>query len=1062
MTENNNDYDVNYTVDDDDFDMSSEEDDTFDEHDYSPRNIQAQKGNLEKQGTQELLRHIDSDMLLTQAHRLSIAPTSGIISTNKTAEVTNNNNNNNNNNNINNNNNNNNANSSNNNNTAATVPTLNVNNDNNYNRTVPSPPKTKATNANVSPSRLDRAKRKEEALKKFENKNISSEDNNTKSGTKAIDDEENLLSVTTEMLQEEDIILEKAAEAQRLVSKATKMAKRANIAINTLQMVDKTGTLISFDELQENIDAALKVRRARKERERRKKASKLKSLPIGEFNVVDLSEILTRHPEEQMRFAFKLADLNGDGRVTKEEIKESVRKFQEDGEDTEEDWALKQFQKDLDTYFLSGGCNSDYVDEYHLEASKYANAAIGAPLSVSIEELIALQQWTDDISFYKKVFSNKFIDRLSKAFIGAAHETTHIALQPNAQWDENAKAPWLDKSIVSCSNELSVQDDVAANLNDTDFQTIHSLIKLIDILKSKCRNQNPDFIYSYLKEHFEKMDLTHATYLNSNDFKRVLGKNGHGLGLDDEDALKVLEAYCETDNRHPGHLFYLELCKSLKSLMVFLEDNNKQETLLEKIKECDNDMAFDQFINVSNNTYDQWDLFSAVLCCKAWVLLNYINNDEILSQMIAPDPSRLPVGGSKKQNRNSNQNNCNIPIYNPMEMRDPSTNKYSKEYQSTNFSNSLWKQQQNRDFIYIIEGIDNDDNTVGGLRMKTKTAEENDVCSDAIVWVRLLSYMYDNRAHLRKDCLTKKEHEKLVKLNRMNNMSRIGTKKLSKYEKQLKKEAALKKRKEREKARLLAKNPVTFVDRMETKLEETRRRKLKLKQAQDKKIKEDALQKRGASRPDTLGFLKRLQMNEELKEKKRQDKIKAEMLAYKNAGHRVSKAEKKMKNMSKSITKEKKELAKNAFLKYDRDQSGWIDAFELKVMVSDLGEPVSDLEAQRLVKKLDTNNDGTIGFDEFMEWYVCRCPACKYVMERDPIPGRNYRKFALTTKECVEWAENNNVLDFNGEGPSPSMLICGTCLDVYKREQFIKRLDESEQQRKEKRKMRDLEKLRRG
>ena len=146
---------------------------------------------------------------------------------------------------------------------------MNVNNDNNYNRTVPSPPKTKATNANVSPSRLDRAKRKEEALKKFENKNISSEDNNTKSGTKAIDDEENLLSVTTEMLQEEDIILEKAAEAQRLVSKATKMAKRANIAINTLQMVDKTGTLISFDELQENIDAALKVRRARKERRRR-------------------------------------------------------------------------------------------------------------------------------------------------------------------------------------------------------------------------------------------------------------------------------------------------------------------------------------------------------------------------------------------------------------------------------------------------------------------------------------------------------------------------------------------------------------------------------------------------------------------------------------------------------------------------------------------------------------------------------------------------------------------------------------------------------------------------
>ena len=71
--------------------------------------------------------------------------------------------------------------------------------------------------------------------------------------------------------------------------------------------------------------------------------------------------------------------------------------------------------------------------------------------------------------------------------------------------------------------------------------------------------------------------------------------------------------------------------------------------------------------------------------------------------------------------------------------------------------------------------------------------------------------------------------------------------------------------------------------------------------------------------------------------------------------------------------------------KYDRDQSGWIDATELKIMVEDLGEPVSDLEVQRLVKKLDKNNDGTIGFEEFMEWFLCRCPACKYIMERDPI-----------------------------------------------------------------------------
>ena len=67
-------------------------------------------------------------------------------------------------------------------------------------------------------------------------------------------------------------------------------------------------------------------------------------------------------------------------------------------------------------------------------------------------------------------------------------------------------------------------------------------------------------------------------------------------------------------------------------------------------------------------------------------------------------------------------------------------------------------------------------------------------------------------------------------------------------------------------------------------------------------------------------------------------------------------------------------------------------------MVEDLGEPVSDLEVQRLVKKLDKNNDGTIGFEEFMEWFLCRCPACKYIMERDPIPGRKLQKICFDNR----------------------------------------------------------------
>ena len=83
-----------------------------------------------------------------------------------------------------------------------------------------------------------------------------------------------------------------------------------------------------------------------------KKTKKLKDSRVSAFNVVDLSEVLARHPEEQMRFAFQLADINNDGRVTKEEIKESIKKFQLDEEDTEEDWALQQFESELDRCFF--------------------------------------------------------------------------------------------------------------------------------------------------------------------------------------------------------------------------------------------------------------------------------------------------------------------------------------------------------------------------------------------------------------------------------------------------------------------------------------------------------------------------------------------------------------------------------------------------------------------------------------------------------------------------------------------------------------------------------------
>ena len=422
----NQDYGANYTVDDDDFDISSDDDDTFDENDITPRD--ATQVNSSALG----LRHIDSAMLLAKADRLSTDTTTNSHqgdtspesnSTGKTQEtfkqpvVTD-------------------------------APLLQAKTTDPNPSTIPRESimlqsKKVSKEPHVSPSRKHRDLRKEETLRRFKNNIDASNVDNTEFET---DQDEALLGVTEEMLEEEEKILEKASQAQRLVSKATKMSKRANVPINSLHMVDKTGKLVSFEELQTDIDAALEVRRNRKDRSRMNKAKKLKDSRVSAFNVVDLSEVLARHPEEQMRFAFQLADINSDGRVTKEEIKESIKNFNL-MKKTLKKIGLCNNLKTTSIDFLSGGCKSDYVDEEHLEASKYAEMAVGAPLSVSVDELIALQQWTDDVEFYKQVFTKKFLDRLSKAFIGASHETAYIGIQCIGNSHEDGKARGLIKAF---------------------------------------------------------------------------------------------------------------------------------------------------------------------------------------------------------------------------------------------------------------------------------------------------------------------------------------------------------------------------------------------------------------------------------------------------------------------------------------------------------------------------------------------------------------------------------------------------------------------------------------
>eukprot|EP01111_Echinosteliopsis_oligospora_P000376 TRINITY_DN1039_c0_g1_i1.p1 TRINITY_DN1039_c0_g1~~TRINITY_DN1039_c0_g1_i1.p1 ORF type:complete len:162 (+),score=32.82 TRINITY_DN1039_c0_g1_i1:55-540(+) len=62
-------------------------------------------------------------------------------------------------------------------------------------------------------------------------------------------------------------------------------------------------------------------------------------------------------------------------------------------------------------------------------------------------------------------------------------------------------------------------------------------------------------------------------------------------------------------------------------------------------------------------------------------------------------------------------------------------------------------------------------------------------------------------------------------------------------------------------------------------------------------------------------------------------------------------------------------VLKSIFMKYDKDNSGKIGPLELKDLCYELGFFVSIDNAGVLVKRLDTDGEGLIGLDEFINWW---------------------------------------------------------------------------------------------
>ena len=53
---------------------------------------------------------------------------------------------------------------------------------------------------------------------------------------------------------------------------------------------------------------------------------------------------------------------------------------------------------------------------------------------------------------------------------------------------------------------------------------------------------------------------------------------------------------------------------------------------------------------------------------------------------------------------------------------------------------------------------------------------------------------------------------------------------------------------------------------------------------------------------------------------------------------------------------------------FDRDGNGLIDRNELKLVMQELGEKLSEEDIDEMIEEADTNNDGFIDYEEFARY----------------------------------------------------------------------------------------------
>eukprot|EP01033_Poteriospumella_lacustris_P002248 gene2248-1646_t len=105
------------------------------------------------------------------------------------------------------------------------------------------------------------------------------------------------------------------------------------------------------------------------------------------------------------------------------------------------------------------------------------------------------------------------------------------------------------------------------------------------------------------------------------------------------------------------------------------------------------------------------------------------------------------------------------------------------------------------------------------------------------------------------------------------------------------------------------------------------------------------------------------------------------------------------------------------FAKYDRNQSGDIDAQELGLVLEDLGVEPTPERISAAFQAIDADHDGTISFEEFAKWW--RQQEVTYVLKRsDEIQPQTRQAWSASQPPSVSNSANNSVVFDDGPASS--------------------------------------------